>query len=277
MPKLFRPSIVALELLIPVTIQDDAIFQNARQNFSFSLKKYYYFVYIASFKVTASSSGYYKSEPFDICDYCKGNVTVTASSQFKVKTPIYSGKEYAAKTAPSPYKTAPPTTFELMCQWTTNEWIADVQQKYRRTNAADGALNVSNVSDRKEKKRNCCKDYDDDGNKISENPDTSFWDYTVTFDSRLTLGCTWGGAFFDDVNLRVYPYVDFGGIYQHMNWSTQQWLDTYKDCKIQANGTLVFAGLNVTAKPWGLGNSCGNQGQLNIQETWTPSSKLKLI
>jgi len=292
MPKVFVPRIQTM-LLGPMPnnmpsvyhgfLGEDKKYWAARKSLSYTLKKYYYFRNVASFKVSATTTGFYKTAPFDVgCDcgnpnpkscYCKNIVTVTTSSQFKV-TETISEKEYAAEQSDPPINTKPPSIHEIMCSYLNNNWYGKVQQKYRRTNALNGAFGQSNVSDRKEKQRNCCRDYDDDGNKISENPDTSFWDYTVTFDSLLSMEVDYGfGNYLDDTNYTVQPSIDFGKTYNYMSWDT----DYKPDCVIKNNGTLVFVGKTITSCMYGLGAACNNEGNVNMQETWTTSSKLKLV
>lgn len=288
MPKVFIPRIQTMLLgpmpdNPPSIITSDKKYWAARKSLSYTLKKYSYFRNVASFKVSATTTGFYKSAPFDVGDdcgqpnpkscYCKNIVTVTTSSQFKV-TETISGKERSAEESNPPKNTKPPSIHELMCFYVTNNWYGKVQQKYRRTNALDGAFFSDNVSDRKEKKRNCRRDYDDDGNQISDNPDTSFWDYTVTFDSLLSMEVDYGyGNYLDDTNYTVQPSIDFGSTYNYMSWDT----DTKPNCVIKNNGTLVFVGKTITSVVYGLGNACGNEGNMNMQETWTTSSKLKLV
>lgn len=257
---------------MPTTFYTDNKYWNARKSLSYTLKKYFYFRYAASFKVSATVSGFYKNPPVDIGDYCKNIVQVTTSSQFRIDKTI-SAKELDAEQANPPKNTFAPSIHELMCGYVNNNWYGKVKQKYRRTNATFpfGAANVENQT---EKKRNCYKDYDDDGNKISENPDYSIWDYTVYFDSLLSMEVDYGyGNYLDDTNYTVQPSIDFGYSYNYMTWDT----DHKPDCVIKNNGTLVFVGKTITSVVYGLGNACGYEGNMNMQETWTTSSKLKLV
>lgn len=282
MPKVFIPKIPPMSLgPMPNKMPDiyggiDDKYWSARKSLSFTLKKYFYFKYVASFKVSATTSGYYKHPPQDIGDYCKNIVEVTASSVFTV-TKTISDKENSAQQSNPPLNTFPPSIHELMCGYTTNNWHGKVKQKYRRTNSSYpyGAQNVENQT---EKKRNCYKDYDDDGNKISENPDTSIWDYTVYFDSSLILYINGyggsGGNFLDDTNFTVQPAIYFGGVYNHMGWPS----DYEPDCALmKSSGTLIFVGINVPSVVRSLGTACSYEGNINMQENWSASSKLKLV
>lgn len=277
MPKVFRPSIGSYFLgpmpdkPPPYFINDD-VYWNARKSFSFTLKKYCYFRYVASFKVTASTTGFYKNEPVDIGDYCKNIITVTTSTQFRV-TDVLSYKEKFGED--NNKNTIPPSIYELMCGYTNNNWFGKIQQKYRRSNALPPAPTGSNISDVTEKSRNCSKDYDDDGNKISENPDYSLFDYTVTFDSLLSVDIDYGyGDFLDDVNFTVQPSISFGSTYNHLDW-----VDNAEDfcAPFKTSGSLVFVGKTISSKVYGIGIACGKEGQINMQVTWSTSSKLKLV
>ena len=118
------------------------------------------------------------------------------------------------------------------------------------------------------------KDYDDEGNQISNNPDYSLWDYTVYFDSTLSMEVDYGyGNYLNDTNYTVQPSINFGGTYNYMSWDT----DNKPNCVIKNNGTLVFVGKTITSVVYGLGAACGNEGNMNMQETWTTFSKLQLV
>lgn len=266
---------------MPSYFPEDKKYWAARKSVSFTLKKYFYFIYVASFKVSASTTGYYQTPPFNIgsdCGdpnpkscYCRNIITVTRSTQFKLKY-MLSEKEFIADYYDPPKNTVPPSTHELMCGYAVNNWLGFIEQKYRRTNATS-VPNDPNISDKKEKKRNCYRDYDDDGNKVSENPDTSLWDYTVTFESLLSINLNDGyGIFLDDTNYTVQPAIGFGYSYNYMSWNT----DYAPNCVIKNNGTLVFAGKTINSIVYGLGTACSYEGNMNMQETWTTSSKLKL-
>lgn len=288
MPKVFIPKIQEM-LLGPmpnnppsVGYVPDKKYWAARKSLSYTLKKYYYFRNVASFKVSATTTGFYKLPPVDIgsdCGqpnpkscYCKNIVTVTTSTQFKV-TKTISEKEYVAETQNPKKNTKPPSIHELMCSYVRNDWYGKVEQKYRRTNSTY-LPSGPQISDQKEKKRNCSRDYDDNGNKISENPDTSFWDYTVTFNSLLSMEVDYGFLnYLDDTNYTVQPSIDFGKTYNYMSWDT----DYKENCVIKNNGTLVFVGKTITSVMYGLGAACPYEGNVNMQETWTTSSKLKLV
>jgi hypothetical protein len=277
MPKIFNPQIPTFYIgpmpnNSPSYPELDNKYWNARKALSYTFKKFFYLRYIASFKVSASTTGFYKSGPFNVGDYCKNNITVTTSNQFKILKSL-SKKEYDAESAN--ITTFPPSIHELMCGYCSSSWYGTVEQKYRRTNAGDGGIGVPNVSNRTEKKRNCYPDYDDDGNKISENPDYSFWDYTVTFNSILSMSTSYGYTtnYLDDTNYTVQPSIQFGESYNHMGWPS----DNEQECTIKSSGSLIFLGITLTSSVLGLGTACGNEGNINMQENWSASTNLKLI
>lgn len=250
---------------------------NARRALTFSLKKYFYYLYITKYNCEASTNGFYISYPFDIGDYCKGQSTVTTSTQFKVDS-ITAPTYYD----PSDGEDKPVTIFTKMCSpYINTTWTANITQKYRRTNSSENGGGSANVSDIKTKKRNCYKDYillNGNWVKVSNNPDTNFFDYTVTFPSTLTFRNQHSilGTNLDPDTLEVLSDFDFRGSYNHLVFGGT--IDKEYCPSIGRNGTLIVVGKPVTSDVNGLGNACnGSSGFIAMNITWTASEKLELI
>jgi hypothetical protein len=282
MAKLFSTSFPIFIPGIPSTapkyinVVDNGKYWNARKALTFSLKKYFYYLNIAKYNCQASTSGFYRSNKFDVGDYCKNQYTVTTSSGFKVNL-ITAPTYYASN---GEYK--PVTIFIKMCRSNVDStWTANITQKYRRTNSLDSGGGAANVSDVKEKKRNCYKDYEWNGEKwvkISENPDTNFFDYTVTFPSTLTFTASqsYSETHLDPDTLEVLSGFDFRGTYNHLVFGGT--IPKEYCPKIGKSGTLVFAGKPVSSDVDGLGTACGgSSGFIAMNITWIPSEKLELI
>jgi len=242
---------------------------SAKKALTFNLKKYFYLLYVTKYKCQATTSGFYRQGPNNIGDYCKDQYEITTSSQFKVD-------KMSDPIKPTPNE--PATIFVNMCKGEPTVYNAEITQKYRRTNSLGNGGGASNVSEIVEKKRNCNKDYDDEGNKISENPDTSFFDYTVTFPSSLNLEIYHSvfSVYLDPNDFTVLANFTFGGTYNHLIFKGSYNPD---DCpKMSRAGTLVFNGKPISADVFGLGTACGSAGGTIVMNvTWTASEKFELI
>lgn len=253
-----------------VNVYDSNKYWSARRALIVDIKKYFYLNYIAKYNCEASSAGFYKGHPFDIGDYCKGEQTVTTSKSFDVNNII-----------PPTYLNKPKTIFINMCQGPNNTWTAPITQRYRRTNSQDNGGGAANVSELVTKKRNCYKDYEWNGTKwvkVSENPDTSFFDYTVTFGSSLTLNI-FGDSIYkylDPNSYKVLSDISFNGVYNHLRLKGE----VDPNCSVinPKTSTLIFNGKPVSSDVYGLGTACGQaEGRITMNVTWTPSDKLQLI
>lgn len=267
MPKIFSPTFPIFEIP-PVKVSDtngdanNKKYWAARKSFNVTLKKHFYYVYRAKFKVTGNLTGNYQYDPFDIGDYCKGIITRTTGTKFSV-----------GETKPTIENA---TIFTNMCG-TVTSWNAVVKQQYRRTDAQSyiGANNISNVVI---KKRNCYKDYDDNGNLVPEppprNPDTQLYDYTVTFESNLTLGFDLGfyGNYLDLETLTVWSNINFSGSVIYLTWDGSG----PTNCRTTSNGNLTLDGKAVNMSMI-LGTPCSYIGIVNMSENWSADGKLDLV
>lgn len=287
MPKIFIPTIGYYSLgPMGSPGQDvDVKSWNAVKSMVFSLKDAFYYTYRSKFKVTSSLSYSTTSDPFDIgCagdQYCKGQITSTSNTQWKVAT-TKDSKLSLCEDANPPCNTKEVTTLELML-YMVNGWSSKIEAKYRVTNAQGSCPEGPTISNCNVKNRNCCQDvrYDWDGEKwvrndLSTNPDTLFNDHTYKVDSSISMSVntsTYGGQFLDDSNYTVQNIVQFGGDSLHLNFASDYNPTTCE--KFTGKGTLSFVGKipasYLHAQP------CGTKGQAFLSETWSPTSSIALM
>ena len=258
---------------------------NAIKSMVFSLKDSFYYAYISKFKATSSLSYSTTSDPFDIgCagdQYCKGNITSTTNTQWKVAT-AKDGKMSACEDANPPCNTKEATTLELM-YYVGNSWRSKIESKFRVTNAAGVCPTGPEISNCNTKMKNCCQDtrMDWDGEKwvrvdLSPNPDTTFNDHTYKVDSSISMSVgssIYGGQFLDDSNYTVQNIGSFGGDGLHLTYESDYNPETCE--KFNGKGTLTFVG-KIPASYLN-GQPCGTKGQAFLSETWSSASSVALM
>lgn len=289
MPKIFLSSIGVYQLGpmgSPIQgIGTDVKNWNSRKSISVSLKDFFYYIYVARFKASGNLSYSTTSEPFDIgCagdQYCKGQITSVNNTQYSVKTSVdYKTADCNERTPKCNTKEV--TTLELMFFY-ANSWKSKIESKYRVKNSLGGCPDGPNIRDCSTKQRNCCQDvkYEWDGEKwvrivLSENPDTTFTDYTYIVNSyiRIYLAGSGGLIFLDDSNYIFQNFMGFDGDSLYLSYPSDYNPQTCE--KFNGKGTLTAAGKTVV-NPYLYGQPCGTKGQAFLTTSWTPSSKLNLI
>lgn len=180
------------------------------KNIQFSLKNFHNNIYsYGKVKLTGNGNGTLRDN-ITIGDKCKDMRSTWSVTEYRVIETL-SLKEYAGKTEDPPFDTPPPTIFELMLGYAPFGTVCKVKYyftRYRETYSVGRLLKTTEID--------CYKDYNEEGEKVSDSPDTNLYDSRDEVEFIATFNEP--DAAIDPLTLNVFvnrtaDIYAFGGLY----------------------------------------------------------------